>query len=130
MFIFFCFLMIRRPPRSTRTDTLFPYTTLFRSGNFLGVIAENEWAALKASQALKAKWSKWEGLPDQDKLYEHVRKTEIAKDEEQMKVGDSKAGLAGAAQQLSATYHFAYQKHGSNGPTPPCPAIRAGKAAG
>src|SRR3546814_11668132 len=29
-FLFF-FLMIRRPPRSTRTDTLFPYTTLFRS---------------------------------------------------------------------------------------------------
>src|SRR3546814_18344363 len=27
----FLFLMIRRPPRSTRTDTLFPYTTLFRS---------------------------------------------------------------------------------------------------
>src|SRR3546814_17533713 len=27
----FCFLRIRRPPRSTRTDTLFPYTTLFRS---------------------------------------------------------------------------------------------------
>src|SRR3546814_12824847 len=35
MISFFCFvffLMIRRPPRSTRTDTLFPYTTLFRSG--------------------------------------------------------------------------------------------------
>src|SRR3546814_7002159 len=31
MFSLFCFLMIRRPPRSTRTDTLFPYTTLFRS---------------------------------------------------------------------------------------------------
>src|SRR3546814_16574131 len=30
IFLFFC-LMIRRPPRSTRTDTLFPYTTLFRS---------------------------------------------------------------------------------------------------
>src|SRR3546814_4136662 len=29
--LFFVFLMIRRPPRSTRTDTLFPYTTLFRS---------------------------------------------------------------------------------------------------
>src|SRR3546814_15912538 len=29
---FYClFLMMRRPPRSTRTDTLFPYTTLFRS---------------------------------------------------------------------------------------------------
>src|SRR3546814_7760375 len=32
MFIFF-YLMIRRPPRSTRTDTLFPYTTLCRSGH-------------------------------------------------------------------------------------------------
>src|SRR3546814_7908996 len=29
--MFFFFLMIRRPPRSTLTDTLFPYTTLFRS---------------------------------------------------------------------------------------------------
>src|SRR3546814_15487922 len=28
------FLMIRRPPRSTRTDTLFPYTTLFRSAPY------------------------------------------------------------------------------------------------
>src|SRR3546814_16571797 len=31
LFCFFLFLIIRRPPRSTRTDTLFPYTTLFRS---------------------------------------------------------------------------------------------------
>src|SRR3546814_14216796 len=29
--VYFFFLIIRRPPRSTRTDTLFPYTTLFRS---------------------------------------------------------------------------------------------------
>src|SRR3546814_19238554 len=40
--------MIRRPPRSTRTDTLFPYTTLFRSGeaarNPLEYI-EQSWAA-------------------------------------------------------------------------------------
>src|SRR3546814_7022195 len=33
-FFFFFFLMFRRPPRSTRTDTLFPYTTLFRSDRF------------------------------------------------------------------------------------------------
>src|SRR3546814_16799902 len=38
VYIYFCFvlpylffLLLRRPPRSTRTDTLFPYTTLFRS---------------------------------------------------------------------------------------------------
>src|SRR3546814_11930064 len=38
---FLFFLMIRRPPRSTRTDTRFPYTTLFRSGQRTG-IAEAE----------------------------------------------------------------------------------------
>src|SRR3546814_19621740 len=33
----FCFvLMIPRPPRSTRTDTLFPYTMLFRSSDYIG----------------------------------------------------------------------------------------------
>src|SRR3546814_19427019 len=36
-FYVFYFLMIRRPPRSTRTDTLFPYTTLFRSEGQVGV---------------------------------------------------------------------------------------------
>src|SRR3546814_16382959 len=35
MICFFVFLRIRRPPRSTRTDTLFPYTTLFRSATRL-----------------------------------------------------------------------------------------------
>src|SRR3546814_11348111 len=38
-FFFFFFLRIRRPPRSTRTDTLFPYTTLFRSADLAGVHA-------------------------------------------------------------------------------------------
>src|SRR3546814_18835722 len=42
--VLFFFLMIRRPPRSTRTDTLFPYTTLFRS---LGYDAE--WHCILAS---------------------------------------------------------------------------------
>src|SRR3546814_8235797 len=40
--LLFFFLMIRRPPRSTRTDTLFPYTTLFRSPGFRGC----RWIAL------------------------------------------------------------------------------------
>src|SRR3546814_5558951 len=34
--------MIRRPPRSTRTDTLFPYTTLFRSACSVNVVASAE----------------------------------------------------------------------------------------
>src|SRR3546814_20587907 len=36
--------MIRRPPRSTRTDTLFPYTTLFRSITWVATCSRIEWA--------------------------------------------------------------------------------------
>src|SRR3546814_2164794 len=40
--------MIRRPPRSTRTDTLFPYTTLFRSSNNKGLNRKGGGLAAKA----------------------------------------------------------------------------------
>src|SRR3546814_4578968 len=45
--------MIRRPPRSTRTDTLFPYTTLFRSpsGEMRGADVEQEGAGERARRA-------------------------------------------------------------------------------
>src|SRR3546814_13378799 len=39
IYVFFFFLMIRRPPRATRTDTLFPYTTLFRSEGLTHILA-------------------------------------------------------------------------------------------
>src|SRR3546814_13330845 len=48
----FFFLMIRRPPISTRTDTLFPYTTLFRSRNFPGRVHSRIRDAFLASPAL------------------------------------------------------------------------------
>src|SRR3546814_13349830 len=53
-FIIF-FLMIRRPPRSTRTDTLFPYTTLFRSvGEPSGFLAGLPDAAAQAAHPRNA----------------------------------------------------------------------------
>src|SRR3546814_3049177 len=46
---YFVFLMIRRPPRSTRTDTLFPYTTLFRSeARLVGPVAQHQLIAERA----------------------------------------------------------------------------------
>src|SRR3546814_2047712 len=41
--------MIRRPPRSTRTDTLFPYTTLFRSF-FTGLVRDRFHACIRVSR--------------------------------------------------------------------------------
>src|SRR3546814_11985407 len=58
-FYSFFFLMIRRPPRSTRTDTLFPYTTLFRSPGadpaarqFLGDDAHHQLAEPEAAELI------------------------------------------------------------------------------
>src|SRR3546814_1991933 len=59
MFLCFFFLMIRRPPRSTRTDTLFPYTTLFRSawGRRMRM-ARNVFARLRPGRKAKGERSK------------------------------------------------------------------------
>src|SRR3546814_8095420 len=48
------FLMIRRPPRSTRTDTLFPYTTLFRSAAEIAKDSPSNSASATASPASNA----------------------------------------------------------------------------
>src|SRR3546814_18749907 len=50
---YFCFLIIRRPPTSTRTDTLVPYTTRFRSGKtaHLLELADNDLLALDVDAA-------------------------------------------------------------------------------
>ena len=95
-----------------------PTARVVRQGNFLAVVAENEWAAIKASNQLKAAWSKWEGLPEQAKLYEHVRATRVAKEEVTGNVGDTAAAMAAEGlRKLSATYDFAIQTHGSMGPS-------------
>src|SRR3546814_12942793 len=52
------FLMIRRPPRSTRTDTLFPYTTLFRSVHvyLLESLAERQQNMIELPPAIVTHW--------------------------------------------------------------------------
>jgi nicotinate dehydrogenase subunit B len=88
-----------------------------REGNFLAVVAETEWAAIKASQQIKATWSSWDGLPDQNKLWDFVRSTKVVKDEVTSNVGDTAAALAQDGRKLSATYDFAIHTHGSIGPS-------------
>lgn len=89
-----------------------------REGNFLGIVAKNEWAAIKAAMTIKATWSKWEGLPDQARLFEHVRQTKVVEDQVTSNIGDTKAafGRPGAGK-IEATYDFAINLHGSIGPS-------------
>src|SRR3546814_7816864 len=65
MFDFNCvslifFLMIRRPPRSTRTDTLFPYTTLFRSGEGRAFQGGRPYACQKRTATRLFPWTRSE----------------------------------------------------------------------
>ncbi|TMK13946.1 MAG: xanthine dehydrogenase family protein molybdopterin-binding subunit [Alphaproteobacteria bacterium] len=69
-----------------------------REGNFLGVVAESEWGAIKAAEKLKASWSKSQTLPDAAKLWDEVRASKVAKDEVTSNVGNTAdaMGQAGA----------------------------------
>ena len=64
-----------------------------RQGNFLGVVAETEWAAIKGSRLLKTRWSEWYGLPNRVELWEHVRRTKIVKDDVTSNIGGSAEAL-------------------------------------
>src|SRR3546814_14710171 len=61
--LFVFFLMIRRPPRSTRTDTLFPYTTLFRSTAPTSSTNSAPIAAATCSTGRSAKVRYWRNTP-------------------------------------------------------------------
>src|SRR5205807_4641123 len=81
------------------------------------VVAESEWSAVKAAQQLAVTWSKWEGLPEQSKIWEHVRATPIVHDDVTSCVGTSGPAVAESPRKLSATYDFASHTHGSIGPS-------------
>jgi nicotinate dehydrogenase subunit B len=88
-----------------------------RINNFLGIVAKSEWSAIKAAQQLKVTWSTWQGLPEQSKIWEHVRSTPIVRDDVTSRIGGSRAALDSAPHRLEATYDFAIHTHGSIGPS-------------
>jgi nicotinate dehydrogenase subunit B len=89
-----------------------------RLRNFLGVVATSEWSAIRAARALRATWTKWEGLPEQTKLFEYVRASKVATDETTSNVGDAPGALSREGlTRVEATYDFAIHTHGSIGPS-------------
>jgi nicotinate dehydrogenase subunit B len=93
------------------------YVGAIRQGNFLAVLAKNEWAAIKASRVLETSWSDWQGLPEQDKLWEYVRATKVNKTEDLQKTGNTADAMPQAMKTHSASYDFAIHTHGSIGPS-------------
>jgi CO/xanthine dehydrogenase Mo-binding subunit len=102
------------------------YAGAVRKGNFLAVLARDEWAAIRAMSAIKAQWSKWEGLPEKARIWDHVRATKVVRDEVFQKVGDTGPAMSGA-KVLSAAYDFAVHTHGSMGPSCAVAEMKGGK---
>jgi nicotinate dehydrogenase subunit B len=89
-----------------------------REGNFLGVVASNEWDAIRGAAAIKATWSISETLPDQAKLWDHVRATKVVKDEVTSNTGNTAEAMGkDGVKVIKATYDFAIHTHGSIGPS-------------
>jgi len=98
-----------------------------REGDFCGVVAETEWAAIKAARQLKATWTTWAGLPTEDELWSYVRATKVATDDATSNVGNTAEALEHASQRMKATYNFAMQTHGSIGPSAAVAEFKDGK---
>ena len=98
-----------------------------RRQNFLAVVAKTEWGAISAARQLKARWSDWQGLPDEDKLWDYVRATKIVKDDVTSNRGKVEAALSTADRRLSSTYDFAIHTHGSIGPSCAVASFEGGK---
>ncbi len=88
-----------------------------RKGDFLAVVARNEWAAVKAARAMKATWTAGTGLPDPTTVFETWRKRPIAKEDITQNVGDAKSAVGSSARRVKATYDFAVQTHATIGPS-------------
>jgi CO/xanthine dehydrogenase Mo-binding subunit len=84
---------------------------------FLGVVAENEWNAITAAQALKVEWSQTKPpFPQQGALYHHIRNAPVRKRADVKPVGDVEQAFKSAARTIEAEYEWPYQSHASMGP--------------
>lgn len=88
-----------------------------RKGDFVAVVARNEWAAVKAAQAVKIGWTGGTPLPDPATVFDDWRRRPVAKEDVTQNVGDAKAALDGSAKRIKATYDFAVQTHATIGPS-------------
>jgi len=106
--------------------------------DFLAVVAEKEWNAVKASQALKVTWSDAKpNFPGHDKLFDHIRNAPVVKRSSdpgitgfaaQRDQGSVEDGFKQAVRVLAGEYEFPTQSHASMGPACAVADVRDGGA--
>jgi nicotinate dehydrogenase subunit B len=83
---------------------------IVRKGDFLGVVAEKEWDAVRAAQRLRVTWDRKPTLPGSERLHEAMRAAKTA-DNVALERGDVEAAITAAAHVATGRYHGPYQAH-------------------
>ena len=94
-----------------------PGAKVVRVKDLLAVVADDEWSAIRASRALRAKWSEWNGLPVQSNLAETLRTESGIVDETLINKGGPAGQRPDGAKVVTATYYWPMQSHASIGPS-------------
>ncbi|HVX99390.1 MAG TPA: molybdopterin cofactor-binding domain-containing protein [Pseudorhodoplanes sp.] len=94
-----------------------PGARVVRQKDFLCVVAEDEWTAVKAQRALKCEWSGGTGLPPHDEVARQMRAGPFTRDEVLLSRGEAKPVLPPEARTLKASYYWPMHSHGSIGPS-------------
>jgi nicotinate dehydrogenase subunit B len=81
-----------------------------RRGDFVGVVAENEWDAVRAARQLKVTWDTTPSLPGSSALHEHMRANKTT-DRVVLERGEVAGAFEKAAHAISRSYHGPYQAH-------------------
>ncbi len=85
--------------------------------DFVGVVAETEWAAVKAAKALKVSWSApLQAFPEQKDLYSAMRAATPKTTRQTVKTGNVDNALASSAKTIDARYDVPFQSHATMGP--------------
>ena len=90
-----------------------------REGKFVGVIAETEWAAIKAAQSLKVTWSKpTTKLPaTADEVFAYLKNTKPVRTLKAVEKGNVTTAMTSAKKTYQASYRWPFQMHGMIGPS-------------
>jgi nicotinate dehydrogenase subunit B len=95
-----------------------PGVQVVRDKDFIGVVADNEWNAVKAAQALKVEWSQAQPpfLDNAAAIFDHIRKAPVRKREVEKENGNVDEAFKSAARVIEAEYEWPFQSHSSMGP--------------
>ncbi|MGA8013713.1 MAG: molybdopterin cofactor-binding domain-containing protein [Candidatus Acidiferrales bacterium] len=104
-----------------------PGARVLRKGDFVGVVAESEWDAIRAAHQLKIKWDMPATLPGSDGLYDAMR-AEKTTDRVVLERGDVTGALGRAVHVVSGNYRAPYQAHAGFGPNGALADVKADSA--